>query len=123
MSIRVGDSIFQSSGKVGIVRRVDQDNGEILAESPEDLGSKELRHGYINNLNDSERQVFHETLDQVNGMETAEKVKSLTESIEKMRANPGNGRLVQYLQSQLSHIMQSENYQPRTYAVDTWVVE
>lgn len=123
MSIRVGDSIFQSNAKVGVVRKIDEDNGEIHAESPPDLGTKELRHGYINNLNEAERQAFHETLDGVSGLETEEKVKSLTESIEKMRENPHNSRLVLYLQSQLSHIMQSENYQPRVYKVDLSTVE
>jgi hypothetical protein len=124
MSLKIGDSAFQSNGRVSIIRNIDPISGQLELDQSREATTTELRHGYLNGLSEDERKVFNDTLDAVRGSEqTEEKVKMMSESIESLRQDPKNYRIVQYLQSQMSHIIQSEGYRPKIYSVPASSVE
>ena len=80
-----------------------------------------FRHGYIKGLSVDMRTEFDDLMDRVGRKkEASEKVELLQNKIRELERIPDKSALVflQYIRSELAHVMHLTGYSPRNYEID-----
>lgn len=120
MSFRVGDVVYGVNGKPGVVVKSDRIAGEVDIDTQQKEVRDKHRHGYINGLTTKERKDYNSYLDDVHSQEEAsEKISAIREKIGELKEDPKQVKMVKYLESELFHIMNTNNVSPRFYTIDT----
>lgn len=124
MSVRinVGDPIFSKRGDPGVVVNKNESTQSIQVESRSELVEDTFRHGYIKGLDPQMRQQFNKIMDDITEIGDAKtKMLALQKTIESMEKDEEvfleTRSLVNYLKSELFHIMQLNNISPQEYEV------
>jgi hypothetical protein len=116
MSFKVGDVSFLHNGIPAVVAGKESDSGKLMLDSDQGAVKKLHRHGYLNGLEDTDRKALLNILDKVSETEQPdEKIGLLNQQIDDLSKDPRNFRLVRYLKSELTHMMNTYNVKPRYY--------
>lgn len=119
MGLKVGDTYFNRDGYVGIVKERDPKNGSLVVEREGEAFEKTRAIGYINGLQPEERQEFQRIVSTMREKKDAlERVNWLQGQIETMQEDPKKHVLTRYLESEMSHVMNSAGINPRSYRID-----
>ena len=120
MSFRIGDVVYGVNGKPGIVVKSDRIAGEVEVDTKRQEVRDTHKHGYINGLTPKERTDYNSYLDDVSEKEDPqEKISSIRGKINELKEDPKQVKMVKYLESELFHIMNTHNVEPRFYSIDT----
>lgn len=118
MGFKVGDSYFNRDGRPGVVASRDPETQALEIEREGPTFEKTRAAGYINGLKEDERSDFQSILLAMREKpEVADRVTWLQSQIDVLKQDPRRHVLTRYLESELSHIMNSEGIYPRTYRV------
>lgn len=120
MSIRVGDAAFLRAGHPGIVRDKDPMTNELKLEKGLDAVQQDMRHGYLNGLDQSQRKSLYEILDQVKSTtdDPSEQINLLKDKIGELEQDPRNYVLTRYARAEMFHLMNTFQVQPRLYSIN-----
>ena len=114
----IGDMVFNGSGRPGIVVGKDSLSGELVVE---DRGEKfeAARHkGYLNGLSIDDRRMFNEVIEKSKHQKNRiEKLKLISEEIDRLKKDPKNTVVTNYLEGEKAHIMHSEGISLGSYRV------
>lgn len=122
MSMRIGDTFFDHLGRPGLVTGRD-DRNRLQVETKGENYDKARGRGFINGLEAEQRQQFNEVMDQIFALkDPREKVGKLSEKIDELKNDPRNFVVTRYLESELTHLMNTEGIQPKVYLVDEYFV-
>ncbi len=119
MGLKVGDSYFNRDGHPGVVKGRDPKSAALEIETEGEEFEKTRAIGYINGLKPAERQEFQsiiKTMREKTG--AAERVSWLQGQIETLQEDPKRHVLTRYLESEMSHVMNSAGINPRSYRID-----
>lgn len=121
MPAKVGDPIFNAQGFPQILKGKDEENAKFIAETDPETVKSSTRHGYIKGLKPDLRQTFNEVMDKVrstdNPQEKMELLQKQINSLEQAGHIKDNQKLARYLKSELFHVMQIYNVEPRTFEI------
>lgn len=118
MGLTIGDAIFDSGGRPGVLVKKDPITGDYKGDLKPETVKKNHRHGYINGLAKEERSEFLRLMDEVSEAEKPEdKIMLLKERIDKLMEDPKKSHMMGYLESELSHIMNTYNVKPRYFNI------
>lgn len=119
MKIRPGDAVFTRNGLPSVVKERDPNTGEIKANRDPELVKKQMRHGYLNGLKQSDRKELYGILDRVKGEteDPQERVKMLRNQLVDIKDDPHKHELTRYLKAEIVHIMNTHNIKPNEYTV------
>lgn len=118
MSFKVQDPVFNSQGEPGIVKNIDRENQRIKVDKNKELVAHEFRHGYLKGMSKGIRSEFNQFMDEVkNEPVPTEKVVKLQGKISELESDfsPKNYILLNYLKSELAHVMNTYHVKPRTF--------
>lgn len=119
MGFKVGDTYFNRDGRPGVVITRDLKNQALVVEKDGPQFEDTRAFGYINGLKEEERQEYRSILKTMKEKpEISERVTWLQGQIEELKQDPRRHVLTRYLESELSHVMNSEGIYPRTYMID-----
>ncbi len=121
MSFAIGDPIFDTQGRPGIVKDFQQDKTQLVINKETDSVKKSLRHGYLSGI--SNRELFNNIMDKISGEENPEtKLKMLQAKIDELEADVSkeNAQLLPYLKAEVSHIINIYNIKPKTYTIPSY---
>lgn len=118
MNFRVGDAVFDQAGRPGVMTGRNEQN-QLIVERQGEAYEKARRRGFINGLTQDQRTKFNEVMDKVFELKDPKaRVSELTTKLDELKLDPRNHIVTRYLQGELTHIMNTEGIQPRTYKVD-----
>lgn len=118
MSFKVQDPVFNSQGEPGIVKQINRESQKIKVDKDQKTVAQEFRHGYLKGMSEGVRSEFNQFMDDVkNEQIPKEKVTMLQGKISELEADfsPKNYILLNYLKSELAHVMNTYHVQPRTF--------
>ena len=119
MKVLPGDIVYGPGGKPGIVQKRDSLTGKLTVENQGPEYQKARKYGFINGLPGPERAQYQAIIDKVREHEDPKmRISALSTQIDELKDDPRNHRLVRYLESEMAHIMFSEEISPRTYKLD-----
>ncbi len=116
----IGD-LIQKSGiytNPGVVTKKN-DDGTVEVDT-EPLAINQF-HRYANTtgLSVQEKTVFNDVLDKVyQKVDDVEKINDIQQEIDKLKVDPGNRNVVQYLRNQQAHLIRVAKNLPREYNAD-----
>lgn len=124
MDYRVGDAIFNYSGRPGIVVDKKLQTGEFVIKPPSESLKEVQKRGYINGLSPAERQDFNEVMDRVRELQDpVKKIEELGTQIDAKQGGDVKARQVaKYLNAEMQHIMISNHIQNREYKMDEFKI-
>jgi energy-coupling factor transporter ATP-binding protein EcfA2 len=122
MSIRVGDAAFIRSGQPGLVRERNTANGALKLDTDLKAVQEDMRHGYLNGIDQEQRQALYDILDQVKGStaDPEERINMLRDKLAELEQNPQNYLLTRYVQAEMTHLMNTHSIRPRLYSVSEY---
>ncbi len=116
MSFKVGDVSFGRNGEPAVVVNRDAAKGELTLSKDQKQIEKYHKHGYINGLKSEDRASLQSLLDDVSAAkDPEEKVSMLKEKITEIESDPRQFQLLNYLKSELFHVMHLNNISPKEY--------
>lgn len=124
MSIRIGDAAFLRAGQPGVVREHHPVTREVKLETNFSAVQRDMRHGYLNGLDQSQRQALYEILDQVKNTTTdpAEQINLLRDKVSELEQNPQNHVLTRYAKAEMYHLMNTFEVKPRLFGVSEYKI-
>ena len=119
-SMRIGDAAFRGNGMPGIVENKDE-QGNLQIDTDQKRVRQQFRHGYLNGMPSQDRQQFNEILDTVRQTDDPkEKLNLLSTKMAELNEEPAKNRnLLQYLNSEMWHVMQTYNVHPKEYKIQS----
>lgn len=119
MTIRVGDTVFDRTGIPKNVEGIDEKSGQLRLKNSKNDKSSNARHGIINGLSDKQRIDFNKILDEIkNEKDTYIRIEKLQTKITELEENNADRHLVKYLRSELSYMMNTSGYTPKSYTTN-----
>lgn len=116
---RIGDVVFGASGQPGVIHSRNPQNGRVKVDVEKENVLKTHRHGYVNGLDQKEREFFNSEMDRFKQIEDdRERVVAMKEKIEQLKNDPTKTRMARYLESELFHFMSTRNIQPKMYTTE-----
>lgn len=120
MSFKIGDPIFDSSGRPGLIKDKDPRTGGLTVERSHQKVQENIRHGYLKDLG-TLRSDFNAIMDEIKDIENArEMIETLQSKIYKLEDevdSPHDLKMIKYLRSELFHLMQTHQISPREYRI------
>ena len=116
----IGDLVPKSgiNTEQGIVKKKNDDGTVVVDTEPLEV-HKYHRYANTTGLTEEEKGRFNEILDQIyTKPDDVEKINQLQETIDQLKRDPSNGKLVQYLRNQQSFLVRQAQKLPRTYNTD-----
>lgn len=122
MSMRVGDAAFIRSGQPGVVRERDSASGVLKLDTELKAIQTDMRHGYLNGITSTEREVLYDILDSVksNSADPEERINLLRDKLNELEQNPQNYLLTRYVRAEMTHLMNTHSIRPRLYSVSEY---
>ena len=119
MDIRNGDAVFLRSGEPGIVKDRSQATGKLTVDTDNQNVKREMRHGYLNGLSDTQRVELNEILDNVKSTteDPNERIIVLESKVRELEGDPKQIGLTKYVRAEMTHIMNSHGIKPKEYSV------
>jgi hypothetical protein len=119
MDIRNGDAVFLRSGEPGIVKDRSQATGKLTVDTDNETVKREMRHGYLNGLSDTQRVELITILDDVKTTteDPTERITALESKVRELENDPRQIGLSKYVKAEMVHIMNSHGIKPREYSV------
>ncbi len=119
MDIRNGDAVFLRSGEPGIVKDRSSVTGKLTVDTDNQSVKREMRHGYLNGLSDTQRVELNQILDSVKSSteDPNERIVVLESKVRELEGDPKQIGLSKYVKAEMVHIMNSNGIKPREYAV------
>ena len=96
-----------------------KDDGTVVIDTEPMTIHKYHRYTNTSGLNVAEKQKFNEILDEIyQAKDDVEKINGIQINIDKLKVDPKNQNIVQYLRNQQSHLIRQAKELPRTYNWD-----
>jgi len=96
-----------------------RDDGTVTVDTEPTIVSQYHRYTNTTGLTPVEKQKFNEILDQIYKKEDdVEKINDIQVSIDQLKADPNNSKIVQYLRNMQAHLVRSAKALPRSYNFD-----
>ncbi|NRA64059.1 MAG: hypothetical protein HRU19_06215 [Pseudobacteriovorax sp.] len=97
-----------------------KDDGTVVIDTEPMTIHKYHRYTNTTGLDEAEKNKFNEILDQIYTSEDdVEKINGIQQNIDKLKVDPANTKIVQYLRNQQSHLIRKAQELPRSYNWDT----
>jgi hypothetical protein len=119
MDIRNGDAVFLRNGEPGIVKDRSQATGKLTVDTDNETVKRDMRHGYLNGLTDTQRAELNTILDSVktNTEDPTERISALETKVRELESDPRQIGLSKYVKAEMVHMMNSHGIKPREYTV------
>ncbi|MEZ4741706.1 MAG: hypothetical protein R3B45_04545 [Bdellovibrionota bacterium] len=118
MTFRVGDAVFARRGEPAVVVERDKVRDRLSVDASKQAVEKNHRHGYINGLQQHERDEFLSVMDKIAEIEDPkEKMDALNQRITQAKSDPKQLHLISYLESELFHVMNTYGIHPKQYTI------
>ncbi len=117
----IGDLVSKSGiyTNPGVVVEKKED-GTVLIDTEPMTVNKFHRYANTTGLNEQEKTTFNAILDDIYRKENdVEKINDIQLSIDKLKVDPTNQKVVQYLRNQQAHLIRKAKELPRMYNADT----
>jgi len=117
---QIGDLVPKAGiyTKQGVVVEKKDDGTVVVDTEPLEV-SKYHRHTNTTGLSVNEKNMFNQILDKVyQRPEDVDKINEIQKEIDRMKVDPNNQNIVQYLRNQQSHLVRAAKKTPRTYNWD-----
>lgn len=96
-----------------------KDDGTVIIDTEPMTVHKYHRYTNTSGLTEVEKQKFNEVLDFIYKKEDdVEKINDIQSEIDKLKVDPQNGNIVQYLRNQQAHLVRHAKKLPRYYNMD-----
>jgi hypothetical protein len=119
MRIVAGDIVFQRDGRPAVVKTVNKEQGKVVLEKDLDQVQEAASRGVKNNLLQEQRDEFNSVLDDVANSDKRQEIRDLYGTLQKLKASKvGDSKVLRYLENELMHRMNRENYTPTEFATD-----
>lgn len=119
MSYQIGDRVFTRDGRPALVVGRNENTESLVLEEHGEKFEKTRKYGYINGLSPEERKDYKTVIDEARKHESADmRVQVLQQRIEAMRADPSRQVLRRYLESEMTHIINSEGVKLDRYEIE-----
>ncbi len=103
----------------GVVTEKKEDGTVVIDTEPMTL-NKYHRYANTTGLDEKEKDTFNAILDDIYKKENdVEKINDIQMSIDKLKVDPQNQKIVQYLRNQQAHLIRKAKELPRMYNTDT----
>ncbi len=94
-------------------------DGSVTVDTDPMMVNKFHRYANTSGLNENEKQMFNTILDQIyQKSDDVEKINDIQGEIDKLKADPNNQNIVQYLRNQQSYLVRQAKAMPRSYNWD-----
>lgn len=91
-------------------------DGSVTVDTDPMMVNKYHRYANTSGLNEQEKQVFNGILDQIyQKNDDVEKINDIQKEIDKLKTDPANQNIVQYLRNQQSYLVRQAKSLPRFY--------
>jgi hypothetical protein len=96
-----------------------KDDGTITVDTEPMAVNKYHRYTNTTGLTEQDKNTFNSILDQIYQKENdVEKINDIQVSIDKLKVDPSNQKIVQYLRNQQAHLIRKAKQLPQTYNWD-----
>lgn len=97
-----------------------KEDGTVVIDTEPMTVNKYHRYTNTTGLNEQEKTTFNTILDDIYRKEDdVEKINDIQLSIDKLKVDPNNQKIVQYLRNQQAHLIRKAKQLPRMYNSDT----
>ena len=120
MTTKVGDLVRKAGiyTNPGVVVEKKEDGTDVIDTEPL-VVNKYHRYTNTTGLSQDEKLKFNAILDEIYKKEDdVEKINDIQTNIDKLKIDPTNTRIVQYLRNQQAHLVREAKELPRTYSWD-----
>jgi len=117
---QIGDLVPKAGiyTKQGVVVEKKEDGTVVVDTEPLEV-SKYHRYTNTTGLSKDEKNMFNQILDKVyQRPEDVDKINEIQKEIDRMKVDPNNQNIVQYLRNQQSHLVRAAKKTPRVYNWD-----
>ncbi len=117
---QIGDLIPKAGiyTKQGVVVEKKED-GTVVVDTEPLAVHKYHRYTNTTGLSKGEKDMFNQILDKVyQRPEDVDKINDIQKEIDRLKVDPGNKNIVQYLRNQQAHLVRAAKETPRTYNWD-----
>lgn len=119
MGLQIGDRVFSRDGRPGLVVGRDKSSKTIEVEQQGEAEKSSRKYGYVRGLAPQDRVVYEKAIDEVRQHNsTDERIDALQKKIDELNQDPSKFVLKRYLESELGHILNSEDKLLSNYEVD-----
>lgn len=118
MSIIPGDVVFGRDGRPLTVTSKDKQSGNVTVDKSLARVQAENRDGLRNGLNAEQKSAYKTMLSEVESPDKQREIDELSKKIDELKKGNVDPRVLRYLESELKHRMNRENYQPETFQID-----
>lgn len=102
----------------GVVVEEKEDGTVVIDTEPMTI-NKYHRYANTSGLTEKEKHTFNKILDEIYTSEDdVHKINGIQQNIDRLKVDPTNSRIVQYLRNQQSHLIRKAKELPRTYNWD-----
>lgn len=96
-----------------------KDDGTVVVDTEPMTIHKYHRYTNTSGLTEEEKNTFNQILDEIYKKEDdVEKINDIQQNIDKLKVDPNNSNVVQYLRNQQAHLIRQAKQLPRTYNWD-----
>jgi hypothetical protein len=96
-----------------------KDDGTVVIDTEPMTVNKYHRYANTTGLNEEEKNKFNGILDEIYTKENdVEKINDIQQNIDKLKVDPQNQKIVQYLRNQQAFLIRQAKNLPRTYNAD-----
>lgn len=96
-----------------------KDDGNLVVDTEPLSINKYHRYTNTSGLSPGEKDTFNMVLDKVyQKANDVDKINEIQQEIDRMKTDPGNRNVVQYLRNQQAHLVRQARKLPRTFQVD-----
>lgn len=117
---QIGDLVPKAGiyTQAGVVVEKKHD-GSVTVDTDPMVVNKYHRYANTSGLNEREKEMFNNILDQIyQKNDDLEKINGIQSEIDRLKSDPGNQNIVQYLRNQQSYLVRQAKTLPRTYNWD-----
>lgn len=94
-------------------------DGSVTVDTDPMMVNKFHRYANTSGLNEQEKQTFNAILDDIyQKNDDLEKINGIQSEIDRLKSDPGNQNIVQYLRNQQAYLVRQAKSVPRTYNWD-----
>ena len=102
----------------GVITEKKEDGTVVVDTEPMTI-HKYHRYANTTGLNEQEKNTFNEILDNIyQAQDDVEKINGIQQNIDRLKVDPKNSKVVQYLRNQQSHLIRQARDVPREYNWD-----
>ena len=101
------------------MKTVNKEEGKVVLEQEIDQVQKAAGRGVKNNLQQDQREAYNAVLDDVSNTDKHQEIRDLYGTIQKLKSSKvGDSKVLRYLENELMHRMNRENYTPKEFEID-----